>query len=293
MTTRLDCADLGYSCDWTTADHAVAAVVERTVSHLRDEHRVDADSAALRTYVEGYAREPNGARGQPSSPLPLPAPVARATRRYRNMPMAGRASIAVVSIAALLMVALLYRTQTHTAAIQDKAALIAQSGRGINENTDSLMQLDKTNKLTADIQNSLSPLNQELLGIASLSRSSATNLKSIRSSSSSIEGSSNSIDTSTGAVDQDVGAIADVLPAINTSLNGINANAADILAIAESLERGISLIGTDLSATADVASQILHDATGIHSSLQTTRHYASCIDNGLNGGGHCRKESQP
>lgn len=287
MTTRLECADLGYSCDWTTANADTGEAVAQTVNHLRDEHRVDGDSPALRTYLEGYAQEAEGASMHLPGSRPLPAPVARAATRYRTVTMAGRVSVVMVSIAALLMMALLYRTQMHAGAIQDKAALIAKSGRGINENTDALMQLDKTNQLTASVRDSLNPLNQDLRAIASLSGSTASSLESIRSSSSSIEGSAHSIDTSTGAIGRDVHSVADAIPAINTTLQGINTNAASILAIGESLERGISLIGSDLSATADVANQILRDATGIRTRLHTTNHYASCIDNGLNGGSEC------
>lgn len=293
MTTRLVCADLGYSCDWMTAGAEISEVVGHAVGHLREEHRVAVDSPVLRTYVQAHAEEAHDESGQLLSRDRLPARVGRVATRYRSVTMAGRASIVMVSIAALLMIALLYRTQTHAAAIQDKSALIAQSGRGINEHTDSLLQLNKTNELTGDIRDSLTPLDRDLREISSLSGAAASNLESINSSSLSIEGSSKSIDTSTRAIDRDVRAIAEAIPAVNTRLEGINGNAAGILSTAESLARGIDLIGSDLDATAGLATQVLGDAQGIRTRLSTTRHYASCIDNGLNGGSDCERKHTP
>ncbi|MFI5626430.1 DUF1059 domain-containing protein [Nocardioides sp. NPDC051685] len=290
MTTRLVCADLGYSCDWMTAGAEISEVVGQAVGHLREEHRVAVDSPALRTYVQAHAEEAHDESGQLLSRHRLPTPVARVATRYRRITMAGRVSIVMVSIAALLMIALLYRTQTNAAAIQEKAALIAQSGRGINEHTDSLLQLNKTNELAGDIRDSLAPLNRDMGEISSLSGAAASNLESINSSSRSIEGSAKSIDTSTRAIDRDVRAIADAIPAVNTRLEGINGNAAGILSTAESLARGIDLIGSDLDSTAGLATQVLRDAQGIRTRLDTTRHYASCIDNGLNGGSDCERK---
>lgn len=293
MTTRLVCADLGYSCGWMTAGAEISEVVGHAVDHLREEHRVAVDSPVLRTYVQAHAEEAHGESGQLLGRDRLPAPVGRAATRYRSITMAGRVSIVMVSIAALLMIALLYRTQMHAAAIQEKSASIAQSGRGINVYTDSLLQLNKTNELTGDIRDSLTPLNRDLRGISSLSGAAASNLESIEYSSRSIEGSSSSIETSTRAIDRDAKSIADAIPAINTRLEGIDGNAVGILSTAESLARGIDLIGSDLDSTAGLATQVLRDAQGIRTRLSTTNHYASCIDNGLNGGSECERKHTP
>src|SRR4051794_32459717 len=113
--------------------------------------------------------------------------VRRALANYNMATPAGRAGIVFVSLLTIVMVALLYRTQSNASAIRENTAAIAKSGRGINDYTDSILQLNKTNELAAAVAKSVQPL--------------GSSLASINESAASIGRGLNSIETSAGSID--------------------------------------------------------------------------------------------
>lgn len=205
----------------------------------------------------------------------------------RGMSGPARLSIGVVVLGALILLGLLYRTQSNAAEIRELTVQIAESGRGINSYTDSVIQLDRTNKLAASILRSVEPVDENLGGVAALASRIDGSVASIRQSSRSIDGSSASIKKSSVAIRDDVAGLSSTAASINTSLKGVNANAAAILRTAAAIRRGVEAIGTNLAATARITRQILRDARGIDTRLVRTDHLAGCIDNGLNGNAKC------
>lgn len=295
MTSRLDCAELGYVCDWAITADNTPDVLAAATTHLRTEHGVDSPSDALNAYLEGFTTTvdesaddaPGEVVAKHSGVLSKRPPGSHAMARAYGIPMAGRVSMVLVAIGTVAMVGLLYRTQANAAGISEETASIAESGRGVNEYTDSIMQLDTTNKLATSLYGSIQPLQGGLAGIADVTVPIRDDLQSINSSSSSIDGSARQIDGSVQTIQTSVNTIAGQVKVINTSLVGINGNAAGILTTAEAIRSGINLISSNLATTSGVADQILADARGINGGLQGTNHYSACIDNGLNGGASC------
>lgn len=311
MTSTFACSELGFVCHRVFAAESSDDVVVAAAEHLESFHRVETSAESLRTYIAEFVRESNSASPDPLSSNGAPRPgmitsllerlrgvgdrladndrsqLGRVVVHYRMIPLAGRASILVVGLLAVLMVGLLYRTASNAASIQERTATIAESGQGINEYADSIMQLDRTSQLAEGIAESVEPLQDDLSAIAKSSAIIKANLKSIDTSSSSINQSSSLINESAGTIRKDVATVANTVGPINTRLAGINTNATQILHTAEAMRRGVNLISTHLGRASDLASLILADATGIDTRLKETDHYAACIDNGLNGGSPC------
>jgi hypothetical protein len=204
-----------------------------------------------------------------------------------SMPRPARLSILGVSTVAALALWLLYRTASNAAQVSSETQRIASSGRGINSYTDSIAQLDKTNKLTASILGSLGGLTTNLAGIDGATRSIDGRTSSIQASTASIAGSTDSIDSSERSIGSSVRSISSSVGRINTSLAAVNVNAGRILATSLSIQRGVRLISSNLAATRGITNQILAEATDIAQRGHVTDHEAACIDNGLNGGPRC------
>lgn len=211
----------------------------------------------------------------------------RAFVGIRSMPTTARLSILAVGVGAVVMVWLLYRTESNAAQVSRETQRIASSGRGINSYTDSLAQLGTTNRLAASVLASVSSVESDLAGIAGATAGIDASSASIETSTASIAGSTNSIDESQRAISRSVGMIDGSVSRINTSLAGVNGNAARILASSLSIQRGITLISSNLATARRITNQILADATDINRRIAVTNHEAACIDNGLNGGPKC------
>ena len=75
--------------------------------------------------------------------------------------------VVVVGIASVLLA----KTVSNAQSINDKAQNIAEVGTGINEATDSVVQLTRTNRLAESILRSATPLERHLNGIVGEARS--------------------------------------------------------------------------------------------------------------------------
>jgi methyl-accepting chemotaxis protein len=202
-------------------------------------------------------------------------------------------SLVVVSLVALVAAALLCRVQSNAVDIRSKTGRIAESARGINEYTDAIVRLDVTNALAASILNSVDPLADPVAQIRARSADIADIMRSIKGSTSSINGSTRSINASSGQIRDGLVEVESSAAAIRTTLGGVNADAAGILQVLALIQRGVALLGSDLETTAEIVAAILADVGGISGSVVTTDHFASCIDNGLNGNADCVRGSGP
>jgi methyl-accepting chemotaxis protein len=161
---------------------------------------------------------------------------------------------------------LLQRTASTAEAINKKANTISQTGRGINDNTDSILQLTQTNKLGSSILNSAKPLQGQLAQVVDLANS--------------INGLATSINGSAGQIDS-------TAKAINSTAGGINSTASAILTVANSIKAGVAHINTNLDATISVAQQIKGDTGAIvganGTGLTQALKFAGCINHDLGG----------
>jgi methyl-accepting chemotaxis protein len=219
-----------------------------------------------------------------STPRPLSL---RKIPSRRSVTAGGFVAIVIMSIWTIVLIGLLARTEHNADGIRHKAADIARSGRGINDYTDSIMQLSRTNQLAASILKLVSPLGGDLSKIDALAADIDGSVGGIQKNASAINASASAIGGSAETILGDVTNINRQAGSINDSLTGVNTNASAILTAAGSIERGIALINTNASQTAAIVRAILSDAGGIDSGAVRTDHLAHCIDNGLNGGPKC------
>lgn len=201
--------------------------------------------------------------------------------------LAGRVSVVLVAVIALVAVGLLYRTQSNAAEIRAKTKRIAASAAGINTYTDAIVRLDETNRLAASILRSVEPVSDPLKQIEAKSADIADIMRSIRGSTTSIDGSASAIDGSAVSIRDGVKDVAASAAAINGTLGGISSDSVKIIQDLRLLQEGVRLIGGDLGVTSAVVRQILADTGGIDTTTIRTRQLASCIDNGLNGRQPC------
>ena len=206
--------------------------------------------------------------------------MARGRRREETGQSTSNALLLIVVLIVLVIaVVLLYRTASTAEAINKKAATISQTGRGINDNTDSILQLTNTNKLGSSILNSAKPLQGQLAQVVDLANSINGLATSINGSATAIDGTAKSINNSAGA--------------INGTATGINSTASSILSVANSIKTGVAMINQNLDTTIGVAQQIKGDTGAIVGSSGTgltgALHFAGCInfDLGGNAGSTC------
>jgi uncharacterized protein YoxC len=214
--------------------------------------------------------------GHDAARAPISEQNAAAKRRPRDENgQTGSAFLAMVVVLVVLVVAvvLLQRTASSAEAISKKALTISKTGRGINDNTDSILELSKTNQLGTSILGSAQPLQAQLSQVADLANS-------INSYAASINSSAGTINTTAGTINMSAGAI-------NGTAGGINSSTNSILSVAQSIESGVNMINTQLNATILVAQEIKGDtgtiagakATGLTGAL----HLAGCINKELGG----------
>ena len=196
----------------------------------------------------------------------------------------------VTLVVVLLAAALLQRTASIASSINDKAKTIALTGRGINQSTDSIMQLTKTNELAESILSSAKPLEGKLGEIVTLAKDINGQATSINGSAKGINGSAIGINKNAGSINGTAGgingnarAINGSAGAINGTAGGINREAAGILTTAQSLNRGVFLINAALDETIVIAGQIRGDTGNIVRAAELARVQSGKICRGVNG----------
>ncbi len=205
--------------------------------------------------------------------------VARGRRRDETGQAASNGLLLiVVLLVVVIAVVLLQRTASTAESINKKASTIAKTGRGINDNTDSILQLTKTNQLGTSILNSAKPLSDQLNQVVGLANSVNGLATSINGSAGTIDGTAKTINNSAGA--------------INGTAGGINSAASSILTVANQIKAGVTMINHNLDATLGVAQQIKSDTgaivgsgavTGTGPGLARALHLAACINKELGG----------
>ncbi|MCP9490536.1 MAG: methyl-accepting chemotaxis protein [Solirubrobacteraceae bacterium MAG38_C4-C5] len=176
--------------------------------------------------------------------------------------------VAVVGVAAVLLA----RTVQEAQAINAKAQNIATTGRGINEATDSVVQLNRTNELAESILNSARPLDTQLGRIVSTAtgidtRAASINSKagSINSTAGSINSTAGSINTTAGTINANAGEINGAAGEINSSAGSINSTAGAINSSAGSIDTSAGEINSSAGRINTSAGEINDSAVGIDS----------------------------
>ena len=226
--------------------------------------------------------------------------------------------VLVVLTAAGIAAWQLARVVSAAQSISAKAANISQSGRGINLATDSVIQLDRTNRTARSILRSARPLRPKLArvvgeaeGIDSVAGSIDTSAGTIDSTAGTINAAAGQINTTAGAINStagdinssaidingtagailatagdinsSAGAINRTAGDINTTAGGIDSDAGGILREARQIDRDVFLINFFLNGSIDVADLIKDDTGNIVRLAVNAHDSAACIDRRVGG----------
>lgn len=193
--------------------------------------------------------------------------------RPRRSDDAGAAILGLVVTVLVVLVAagLLQRTASTASSINDKAKDIALTGRGINESTDSIIQLNRTNELATSILNSAVPLQGKLTEIVNQANT-------INGAATSINGSAGSINGTAKTIGGSATSIGGAATRINGTAGGINGEAAKILDLARSIDKGVAQININLDGTIPIANAIKSDTGGIVGQAVNAKVNAACIN---------------
>jgi len=220
------------------------------------------------------------------------------------------AVLAAVLAALGIVTLLLARTMRATDRINLKAKTIARTGQGINEATDSVIQLNRTNETAASILASTQPLAgdlssmveqakalddlsgsldastgainatvSQLLGTASGMSATAAAInsttKKIAASSADVDGTTKTVGATTGA--------------LNATAKAINASLAGLLDTARKVDNDVKLINQRLDTGLALDKALKGDTGNLLAQVALTQHEAACIDQRLLGpsDGHC------
>jgi cell division protein ZapA (FtsZ GTPase activity inhibitor) len=222
--------------------------------------------------------------------------------------------IILVLVAASVTIAagLLAETVNTARAIDKKAKSIRDTGIGINTATDSIAQLQKTNKIASSILRTASPLDAVLTKIVARARSinnDATSIDSLAStilstagtintSATTISGVATDINSTAGTINGTAGNIDDVAGGINSIAGTINRTAGSInqtagpgsgiLGVARLIDQDAAqIVGSSsagLTQTLAIANGIKSDSGDILGDSDTIKDTAACIDINANLG---------
>jgi type II secretory pathway pseudopilin PulG len=169
--------------------------------------------------------------------------------------------VAVVGVAAVLLA----RTVQEAQSINAKAQNIATTGRGINQATDSVVQLNRTNELAESILDSARPLDTQLGRIVSTATGINNRAASINSKAGSINSTAGSINDSAGTINTSAGEINGAAGEINSSAGSINSTAGAINTSAGSIDTSAGAINSSAGSIDTSAGEINDSAVGIDS----------------------------
>ena len=168
----------------------------------------------------------------------------------------GAVTLAVVAVVLAVAVALLLRTALLASTIDDKIENIAKTGRGINEATDAILELDTTNNLGRSILETSKPL--------------VGTLDQIVQVAASIDGLATSINGT--ALD------------VNGSVRSINTETNEIQGTARRLNSGVESINRNVDTLIGLVRAVKTDTGNILTQTRGVEKNAACIERALTGG---------
>jgi hypothetical protein len=238
----------------------------------------------------------------------------------RGFTLANAIVVAIVAVVVGVAAILLARTVQNAQTINDKAQNIARVGRGINIATDSVIQLNRTNRSATSILRSASPLEGQLDDIVGEARringlagSINGTAGAINSTARTVNGTAIDINDTAGQINQTArdinssagsilgsaetingtaGQILSSASTINGTARGISTSARRILGTARRINTDVSLINRNLDVTLGIARGIKADTGNILGQAEAAHSNATCIDRHVlgaaSGDGDCR-----
>lgn len=218
----------------------------------------------------------------------------------------GLLAVVLVAVVAALGVTtwLLIRTVDAADDIEEKSARIARTGRGINDSTDAIVQLRRTNEIARSILDSVRPLDQQLGTIVARSQSIDDTAGAIDATAGAINQTAATINSevrvitgeahditrtavgirgTAGRIETEADDILVTSRKIDRTATGINRQAAGILETARTIDRDVRLINVFARNSIDIARRIERDTTDILDQTLAAHQTAACIDQRLGG----------
>lgn len=218
--------------------------------------------------------------------------------------------LVVVLGATTLTGLLLARTMRATDRINAKAKNIARTGQGINQATDSVVQLRRTNEFASSILASTAPLAGDLAAMVEQARALDTLSGSLDASTGAINATvasllvtangmsatageinttTKKIAASSAEVDGTTTQVGATTAALNATAKGINASLAGLLDATKKIGADVVEINKRLDAGLALDKALKADTGNLLAQVALTQHYVACLDRKFGGpdDGHC------
>ncbi|HEV2108457.1 MAG TPA: hypothetical protein VGR16_09375 [Thermomicrobiales bacterium] len=214
----------------------------------------------------------------------------------------------LVAASVVIAAGLLAETGNTARAIDEKAKSIRDTGISINTATDSISQLQRTNRIASSILETADPLAPRLTRIVARARSINNDASSIDSlastilstagtistSATTIGGTATDINNTAGTINTTAGSIGGLATGINStaarinrtarSINQIAGPGSGILGIARIIDNDAAVIVRGLTETLGIARGIKSDSGDILGDAIQIKDTAACIDVNANLG---------
>lgn len=206
---------------------------------------------------------------------------------------------------------LLARTMRATDRINDKAAVIAAMGQGINVATDSIIQLTRTNETASAVLESTQPLAGDLATMlaeakaldalsgsiddntgvinATVARLLAT-ARTMNGTADDINGTTKQIDGSSRDIETTTRQVGGTTDALLATTQGINASLADLLDAAKKIGVDVGLINGRLDIGIGLDQALKVDSGNLLTQVGLIQRYTACLDRKVAGNAadsHC------
>jgi len=231
--------------------------------------------------------------------------------RKSSSPLLQTVVLVIVLAATGVTALLLARTMRATDRINLKAKTIARTGQGINEATDSVIQLNRTNETAASILASTQPLAGDLSAMVdqakaldALSGSLDASTGAINATVAQLLGAANGmsataadinattkkIAASSADVDATTKTVGVTTGALNATAKGINASLAGLLDVSRKVDNDVKLINQRLDTGLALDKALKVDTGNLLAQVALTQRYSACLDRKVFGSGadeHC------
>jgi methyl-accepting chemotaxis protein len=213
----------------------------------------------------------------------------RSLRIRGDAPRGDLLLVIVVLIVLVVAAGLMNVVAVKARSVNGHAADIAANTVGINEDTDAIRLLDRTNQLAASILDSARPLEDELANTVGLAQDVDGKVTSINRSARSVNESVDGINTAAASIETDANDIVGTARAINGTVGSINGTAATInqevaaiLDVARRINVDVKLINLNLNDTIDIVRGIRGDTSNLVVQGRLAHKEAACIDREVN-----------
>jgi uncharacterized protein YoxC len=196
------------------------------------------------------------------------------------------------TVATLLLAVflLLVQTLSFVESIRKKTVIIATTGRGINDATDSVLLLTRINKNVSSINGTVTPIEGQLRQVLDLATSIDGRVTSITGSVQTvgpqvetIAGQASGLDGQVKGIGGGVNSIGGTVGKLNPQVKVVDKEVADVLGLVKKIEIDVNTIVGKLNTTIGGVEGIKSDTGNIVTGVRTANRSTACIYRKLGG----------